>query len=222
MFRAPAECRSRPARTVLAVVVLAALVSLGAALAQPDLYGPDAPADVAFLRALNASAAPVEVAVGDTEPRTLAPGEGTEYVPLPSDAAAFSLRRGEGEPETISPQAGPESFVTLLVTAEGTRTLQDQVLRDISRGLLVFVNATDRPLSLLVEDGDVAFEDGGEEPASRTIAEAAVGFDVVDADGKVVGSVERRLFARGVAHTILAYEGPDGPAVSYLAASLAD
>ena len=217
--------RRRPLRAagVAPTLLILALALLSGAFAQPSLYGPDAPSDVAFLRVVNASPNAVAAAVGGGTVEELPPGNGTDYTPVPSDEVRFEVRRPEAdEPEVVEPSVGAEAFVTLLVLEDETRLLEDEVLRDISRGLLVFVNATDEPLTLRVEDGSVAFEDVGEEPASRTMAETAVGFDVVDANGDVVGSVERRLFARGVAHTILAFEGPDGPAVSYLAASLAD
>lgn len=221
-LRALVRSAGRVARRLVVPSLVAALLAAGHA---QSLYGPDAPADVAFLRAVNASPAPVDVVVGDAATEGLEPGAGTGYLPVPAQEARFEVRRGEGDAasaEEVVPDAGPESFLTLLVLPDGTRVMEDPVLRDISRGLLVFVNATEEPLSLLVEDGEVAFEDVVGAPASRTIAEAAVGFEVVDAAGEPVGTIERRLFARGVAHTILAYEGPDGPAVSYLAASLAD
>lgn len=198
--------------------------ALGTALAQTSLYGPEAPADMAFLRVINASAGPVTAAVADGEEAALLPGEGSDYVPVPGGEAAFSLRRGEGEPEVVTTEVGREEFATLLVLPEGFRVLRDEVLLDISRGLLVFVNATGSgPLSLRLNDGTMVFEDVGDEPESRTIAEAEAEFEVVDpADGEVVATVPARTYERGAAHTILVHADQDGPAVSYLPASLAD
>lgn len=198
---------------------------LGVAFGQPNLYGPDAPSDVAFLRVVNASPAPVSAVVADGESSELAPGEATEYTPVPGGEARFSVvRSGSDDAEVTTPEAGSEEFLTLLVLEDESRVLRDEVLRDISRGLLVFVNAIDgRPLSLRLGDGTVVFEGVADEPASRTIAEAEDALEVFDpATDEVVGTVPSRTFERGTAHTILVYEGEEGPAVSHLAASLAD
>lgn len=212
----------RTALVAGAALLLAATVA-GAA-AQSSLYGPDAPSDVAFLRVVNASSSAIDVVVPDAAAGELPPGEGSRYVPVPGDEVGFEVRRGEGaEPETATPEVGSEQFATLLVDDEGSRVLTDEVLRDISRGLLTLVNATDAPLTLRMADGTTIFEDVGPEPTSRTIAEAEAILEVVDpASGDLVGSLESRLLERGTAHTILVYDGPEGPAVSYLAASLAD
>lgn len=212
----------------LRAVVLASSLVLalaGAAFAQPDLYGPEAPSDVAFLRVLNASSAPITMSIADAAEGELQPGEGSEYVPVPGDDVGFTIRRGaDAEPEVTTPEAGSEEFLTLLVVDDATRVLRDEVLRDISRGLLVFVNATGgEPLSLRLGDGTLVFEEVGEEPVARTIAEAEAEFEVVSASsGEVVGRLPARTYERGAAHTILVYEDEEGPAVSYLAASLAD
>lgn len=219
--------RRRPRTPLLIALLLVSwAMALATAAAQESLYGPEAPSDVAFLRVINASAAPIFANVAGGDERELLPGEASEYVPAPSSEVRFEVRRGEdAEPEAAAPdEVGSEDFVTLLVTEGELRPLEDEVLRDISRGLLAFVNASDTaPLSLRLEDGTVVFEEVGEEPASRTIAEAEAAFEVVDtSSGEVVGRIERRTIERGTAHTILAYDGPEGLAVSYLAASLAD
>lgn len=205
-------------------LLLALLLAIGAAAAQTSLYGPEAPADVAFLRVLNASAGSVDASIGDGEATELPPGAGTPYAPVPADEARFDVTRsGADAPETATPSVGPEAFATLLVTAGGVRVLEDEVLRDISRGLLVVVNATGTPISLRTEDGTVVFEEVGDEPASRTITEAEAAFEAVDpATGEVVARLEARTYARGAAHTIVLREGPDGIAASYVAASPAD
>ena len=215
--------RRTPPLVVLPLLT-AVLLAIGAALAQGSLYGPEAPADVAFLRVLNASSERVDAAVGAGEAAALPPGAGTPYAPVPTDDARFEATRpGSDEAETASPTLDAEAFATLLVTDDGVRVLQDEVLRDISRGLLVFVNATGAPLSLRTADGTVVFEEVGDDPASRTITGAEAAFEVVDpATGEVVAGLEARTYGRGAAHTILVREGADGLAVSYVAASAAD
>lgn len=205
-------------------LLTAVLLVIGAAVAQGSLYGPEAPADVAFLRVLNASSGSVDASIGDGEATELPPGAGTPYAPVPTDEARFVVTRpGSERSETASPTLGAEAFATLLVTDDGVRVLDDEVLRDISRGLLVFVNAAGTPLSLRTADGTVVFEAVGETPASRTITEAEAAFEVVDpATGEVVAGLEGRTYGRGAAHTILVREGADGLAASYVAASAAD
>jgi len=217
---------SAPRKPVLVVLLFAAIVllAIGAAAAQGSLYGPEAPADVAFLRVLNASSGSVDASVGGGEATALPPGAGTPYAPVPTDEARFDVTRSGAEAsETASPTLGPEAFATLLVTDDDVRVLEDEVLRDISRGLLVFVNATGTPLSLRTSDGTVVFEEVGDTPASRTITEADAAFEVVDpATSEIVAGLETRTYGRGAAHTILVREGADGLAASDVAASAAD
>lgn len=218
------EAPPRPRRRgALALVVPTLLtltaLSLGAAQvasAQGSLYGPEAPADAAWVRVVNAGAVGgVAVRIADGGTRVLALFDATRYALV--DPGPVRLDVG-GDAVTL--EVGPESFTTVAATPGGVVVVPDPALRDISRGLLGLVNLTDRAgLDLRVPDGPtvVAAVPPG---AHDAVAVAAATTELVVVDGAtVVARVEARTFERGVAYAVVVVEAVDGIVAFVLAAT---
>ncbi len=185
------------------------------ALAQDDLYGPAAPPDAAWVRAINAEEpGGLGIRVGDGGLVSLAFADATGYRPV--EPGSVSLDLG-GALTTVEVEAG--AFVTVVATAEGPRVIVDTALVDVSRGLLALYNLSERAaLDLVVVDGPTVLEDvAAWSQAAVAVAEAEVALEVRSGD-EVLGVLEARVFERGVAHAVIVVEGPDGPLVRYVAA----
>lgn len=189
------------------------------ALAQDDLYGASAAPDAAWLRAVNAEASGglgIRVADGPLESVTF--GHATAYQVVAPGSVVVDLG---GELLTIDVEAG--SFVTVVATVDGPQVILDTALVDVSRGLLALYNLTSiAALELVVVDGPSVVSDVA--PGSQAavpVAEAEVALEV-RADDEVLGTVDTRLFERGVAHSVMVVEGPDGPLVRYVRAVAAE
>lgn len=201
--------------TVLAVLAWWAWPSL----AQDDLYGPSAPPDAAWVRAVNAEAAGgLGIRVGDGPLASVAFADATPYRAVPPGEVPLDLG---GVITPVEVEAG--DFVTVVAAPDAVHVIRDTALVDVSRGLLALYNlSTLGPLDLRVVDGPAVVE-GVEawSQAAITVAEAEVALEVLAA-GERVGGLDARLFERGMAHAVLVVEGPDGPLVRYVAAVAAE
>jgi len=208
----PPRRRARVAHRRVALAL--GLASL--AFAQTNLYGPQAPEDAAWVRAVNAGlSAGVVVRVAGAEPMTLALGEATGYVPVVPGGVLVAI-----DGVAVALQVDPEGFATVAATAAAPVVVLDPPLRDISRGLLGLLNLTDRPaLDLRVPDGPVvvaAVPPGAHDAVA--IAQATTALEVA-ADGVTLASLEPHAFARGVAYAVLVVETEDGVAAYLLIAA---
>lgn len=199
-----------------APAALALLVLLLPALALAGLYGPEAPADAAWLRVVNAGApGGVAVRVGSDASQVLGFGQATRYVLV----APGSVRVDVGG-EVLDVEVGPESFTTVAAVGDGARVIADPALRDVSRGLLGLLNLTDRAaLDLVVPDGPVvvpAVPPGFHDAV--TVAEATTELAVADG-GALVARLEARTYARGAAHVVVVAETAEGLAAFVLTAT---
>jgi hypothetical protein len=190
-----------------AALAASVLLAFAAVAAQPGLYGPEAPADAAWVRIVNATAAGgMAVRVADGATVVLPWGGATRYAQVSPGRVNVDVGGVQLELEV-----GPESFTTVAATPAGAVSVADPALRDVSRGLLGLLNLTDRPLTLRVPDGTVVVADVP--PAAHealAVAEATTGLLVTDGD-EVVLRLEPRAFERGVAHAVVVFAGPDGP-----------
>lgn len=199
--------RPRRGALALAVPTLLALAALPFGSAQGALYGPEAPAEAAWVRVVNAGVeGGVAVRIADAGTRVLALHQATRYALVA--VGPVSLDVG-GDAVTL--EVGPESFATVAATADGVVVVPDPALRDISRGLLGLVNLTDREgLDLQVPDGPVVV--GAVPPGAHdavAVAEATTELVIVDG-GTVVARLEARTFERGVAYAVVAVETAEG------------
>ena len=203
-------------RTVLASLLLLSYV----ALAQDNLYGPDAPLDVAYVRAVHAApdAEAIEVTSGDAVLGQLEFTQVTPYVTL--EPGTLTLNAGELSAEVMV-EAG--EFYTAVVLPGEVTLLTDEPLVDASRGLLTFYNLSGNEASLATADGatevvaGVAPISGG----STVVNQAEVALGVL-AGEEQLGALEPRLLERGVAHGVFLFESSEGPVVTYAAAESAD
>lgn len=211
---------SAPARRIAALtvaLVVAATVGAPSALAQDDLYGPQAPVDVAYVRALNAlEPGGLGVRVADGALEALALGAATAYVAVQPGTVRVDLGGTEVEVE-----AELGAFLTVVALADGALVIEDTPLRDASRGMLALYNLGGQgPLDLVTEDGTPVVEGvphGAQEAIQ--IAEAEVSLRVVGEDGATV-DLDRMLYERGIAHAVIVVPGPEGLVVTYAAARL--
>jgi len=171
------------------------------------------------VRAVNAEASGgLGIRVADGPLESVAFGHATAYQVVAPGSVAIDLG---GELLTIDVEAA--SFVTVVATVDGPQVIQDTALVDVSRGLLALYNLTSiAALELVVVDGPSVVSDVA--PGSQAavpVAEAEVALEV-RADDEVLGTVDTRLFERGVAHSVMVVEGPDGPLVRYVRAVAAE
>jgi hypothetical protein len=188
-------------------------------LGQGDLYGPSAPPDAAWVRAVNAEApGGLGIRIGDGPLESVAFADATSYRVVAPGEVDVDLG-GVVTPVTV--EAG--AFLTVVATADEVRLIDDSVLVDVSRGLLALYNLTGmETLDLVVVDGPPVVENV--QPwaqAAVAIAEAEVVLEVRSGD-EVVGTLEMRVYGRAVAHSVIVVEGPDGPLVRYVAAAVAE
>lgn len=210
---------SRSWRCPLTAVLLfvGALSLAGPALTQEDLYGPQTPTDVAFVRAVNAAAeGGLGVRVADADLEAIPLAGATAYVAVPPGPVRLDLGG-----ETLEVDVDLGAFVSVVAHRDGVWVIEDTPLRDASRGLLALYNLSGREaLDLLVADGPPVAE--GVAPGEQQtvpIAEAEMALQVRDGTGEVI-TLESRLYPRGVAHTVLAVDGPNGLVVGYVASRL--
>jgi hypothetical protein len=184
-------------RTVYLLFLGFLLVAAGAA-AQTDtgVYGPAAPENAGFVRVLNADGGrdTVELPIG---PRRFGPvsyGEVSPYRPL--RAGISLLRHGGAQAELI---VRPDSYTTVVVTADDIVTIADERHTDPARAQLVLYNIADRgPLDLVVApDGAVVFEDvGRREAARRSVNAVSVNLAVRAPDG-IIDRIDGLRLTRG-------------------------
>ncbi len=197
------------------LVLAVAIGALAPGLAQDDLYGASAPPDSAWVRAVNAEApGGLGIRVADGPLASIAFGDATAYRVVAPGSVDVDLG---GALFTVDVEAA--AFVTVVASVEGPQVIEDTPLVDVSRGLLALYNLTRiEALELVVVDGPTVVSDVA--PGSQAavpVAEAEVALEVRAGD-TVLGTVDARLFERGVAHSVMVVEGPDGPLVRYVRA----
>ena len=188
--------------------------------AQENLYGPDAPLDVAYIRAVHAApdSGAVEVMSGDTILGQLEFTQVSPYTPL--EPGTLALSAGELSAE-VTVAAG--EFYTAVLLPEEVTLLTDEPLVDASRGLVTLYNFSSNEASLATAEGttkiigNVASMTAG----STVINQAETGLGVF-AGEEQLGSLEPRLLERGVAHGVFLFGGSESPVVTYSAAESAD
>jgi hypothetical protein len=210
---------TRPLVTAVlrATLLLVMAACAAAASAQEDLYGPQAPSDVAYVRAVNAAeSGGLSVRVGNGDMEVLPLAGATGYVLVEPGTVRLDLG---GEEVEVTVEIG--EFVTVALTRDGVWTIVDTPLRDASRGVLALYNLSDRSaLDLVVVDGpEVVTGVAPGEQAAVAIAEAEVALRVRSASGDVI-DLEARLYARGMAHAVFVVLGSDGLVVGYDASRL--
>ena len=199
----------------LAALLAAAAWSSPPAYAQDDLYGPGTPADVTWVRGVNAEASGgLGIRVADGPLLSVAWGDATPYRPVSPGQVELDLG---GTILSIEVEAG--AFLSVVATGDEPLVIVDTALVDVSRGLLSLYNLTRiEALDLRAADGTSVISDVAPGThAAVIIAEAEVALEVSSGD-EVLGALEARLYERGVAHSVMVVEGPDGPHVRYVAA----
>ena len=201
------------------VVCLALGLTLVTTLAQEDLYGPSAPPDAAYFRVVNAASGvnPFEAVLGDLVFPPVAFAEVTPYFVL--EPATLSLSAGDAE-ASVNVEAG--GFYTAALLPGGLVVFDDEPLVDASRALLTFYNLSGRgPLDLATADGetDVLVGVGAGESESIVVGGAEVALGVFEA-GELVAALESQQLERGAAHSVFAFDGPEGLVVGYDRAEL--
>lgn len=202
-----------------ALALAIVLVVAWEARAQDDLYGPSAPIDAAWVRAINAEdAGGLGIRIGEGDLTSVAFADATPYHVVASGSVAIDVG---GAMHTI--EVASATFVTVVAAGGDIVLIEDAVLLDVSRGLLALYNLTDaEALDLVVRDGpEVVTAVAPWSQAAVTITEAEVALEV-RSGGDVIATLETRRFARGVAHAVVVVEGPDGPLVRYVAAVAAE
>ena len=202
---------------VLATACLLLWTLAGGASAQDDLYGPQAPTDVAYVRAVNAAErGGLGVRVADGVMEALPFAGGTAYVAVPPGPVRLDLGGDEIE---VTAQVG--DFLTVVAGPEGVWIIEDTPLRDASRGMLALYNLSDRAsLDLVVIDGpEVVTDLAPGEQAAVAIAEAEVALRVRSDEGDEI-DLEPRLYERGVAHAVFVVADDEGLVVGYDASRL--
>jgi hypothetical protein len=213
----PSSFATRPPVAVLATACLLLWLLVGGASAQEDLYGPQAPTDVAYVRAVNASErGGLGVRVADGVMEALPFAGATPYVAVPPGPVRLDLGG-----EEIEVEARVGDFLTVVAGPEGVWVIEDTPLRDASRGMLALYNLSDRAsLDLVVVDGpEVVADVAPGEQAAVAIAEAEVALRVRSDEGDEI-DLEPRLFERGVAHSVFVVGDPEGLVVGYDASRL--
>ncbi len=192
--------------------LLALVVVSGTAMSQ-DLYGPQAPADAAWLRVINAADLELHASVANSE-FLLAFTQAGDYLPVDPGQVRVALNGAEHAVDIAAGQ-----FLSVINTPGDIMIIEDPVLRDISRGLLGLLNLTQHPsLSLLTPGGDTVVE-GVEPGAAASLAINAATTELeVHADGEVLGTVPEHAFERGVAYTVAVFDGHAGPVIVLLTA----
>ena len=190
---------------------------LSFATAQTDLYGPQAPADAAYVRVLQA--VPGEMLSADLGGEVLPELEFAQVSPYrvvsPGDVSYTLAESGNG---TLAAGA----FYTFVNLPSETLVLEDTPLLDASRGLISLYNLTDLDaLSLVTTDGaEVVADVAPGELASLEVNEAEVGLAVVAGEDEVA-QLEPLLLERGVAHGVFVLNAQEGPVAVYAPSSLA-
>ncbi len=189
-------------RTGMAILMLA-LVSL--VVGQGDLYGPEAPQDVAWVRMINAAAGTVTGEV-DGQQFDIVFGEASAYQTVLPGTTLVTV-----DGHAVELTAEPESFHTVALTSAGPLVVVDPALRDVSRGLLGLMNLTSLPaLTLLTPDGRPVVQDVAPGQAEAVAVSAARTGLQVAAGEEAIASVAEQAFERGVAYTVVVMEADEG------------
>jgi hypothetical protein len=213
----PGSSSPSPRRFGALAAVATLLLTVGTVHAQDDLYGPQAPVDVAYVRAVNAAdPGGLGVRVADADLVVLPFAGATAYVAVTPGPVRIDLGG-----ETVEVEAPLGAFLTVVAWPEELLLIEDTPVRDATRGILALYNlSSERTFDLLVVDGPVVLE--GVEPGtqrSRVVSEAEVALRIVSERGDVV-DLEPLLLRRGVAHSVIVVDDPEGLTVVYTASRL--
>lgn len=208
--------RPRAGRTAQALLAALAALALALAVAQPGLYGPEAPSGAAWLRVVNVAApGGIGVRVADDATVVLPLGGATRYVQVTAGDVLVDVG---GEPIVVA--VGPETFTTVAATAAGLVVVTDPALRDASRGLLGLMNlTTHEALDLRVPDGGrVVAAVPPLAHAALAVARATSALLVTDGE-RVLLRLGPHTFERGVAYVVIVFDTADGLAARLLASA---
>ena len=205
---------------LIQIMLLSLLFFLFTVQAQDNLYGPDAPLDVAYVRAVHAApeVGALEVTSGDA---ALGQPEFTQVTPYaPLEPGTLTLSAGELNAE-VTVEAG--EFYTAVVLPQEVTLLTDEPLVDASRGLLTFYNFSASEASLATADRATEIIAGvaSMSESSTVVNQAEVALGVFSGEEQL-GTLEPRLLTRGVAHGVFLFDSPEGPVVTYAAAEAVD
>ncbi len=190
------------------------LLSVALSFAQGDLYGPETPQDVAWVRVLNAGQQSATVSVGGSEV-SLEPLVASPYLSIEPGAFAVQV-----EGQSLEVQAEAEQFLTVALLPGGPVVVADPALMDVSRGLLGLMNLSSLPsLSLLTPDGELVVEGVAPgEARAVSIGPAQTALEVSDGEA-ALASLDAHVFERSQAYTVVALDGDDGITLLLLTAT---
>lgn len=161
-------------------------LGLGMIQAQADdgaLYGPKAPKGSAFVRAYNAGSAELDVSVGQTQLKQIAPLGSSDFKYLP--AGSYQAQVGNAQ---MPVDLEAEHYYTLVSqTGDKPRLVEEPPFTSRQKALLRVQNLTDSTLSLKTADGKTAVvadvkPDGR---SDREINPVKVGLALFDGERKV-------------------------------------
>jgi alginate O-acetyltransferase complex protein AlgF len=161
-------------------------LGLGMIQAQADdgaLYGPKAPKGSAFVRAYNAGSAELDVSVGQTQLKQIAPLGSSDFKYLP--AGSYQAQVGNAQMPVV---LEAEHYYTLVSqTGDKPRLVEEPPFTSRQKALLRVQNLTDSTLSLKTADGKTAVvadvkPDGR---GDREINPVKVGLALFDGERKV-------------------------------------
>ncbi|MGE8294486.1 MAG: alginate O-acetyltransferase AlgF [Pseudomonas sp.] len=161
-------------------------LGLGMIQAQADdgaLYGPKAPKGSAFVRAYNAGSAELDVSVGQTQLKQIAPLGSSDFKYLP--AGSYQAQVGNAQ---MPVDLEAEHYYTLVSqTGDKPRLVEEPPFTSRQKALLRVQNLTDSTLSLKTADGKTAVvadvkPDGR---GDREINPVKVGLALFDGERKV-------------------------------------
>lgn len=161
-------------------------LGLGMIQAQADdgaLYGPKAPKGSAFVRAYNAGSAELDVSVGQTQLKQIAPLGSSDFKYLP--AGSYQAQVGNAQ---MPVDLEAEHYYTLVSqTGDKPRLVEEPPFTSRQKALLRVQNLTDSTLSVKTADGKTAVvadvkPDGR---GDREINPVKVGLALFDGERKV-------------------------------------
>lgn len=158
------------------------------------LYDAVPPADSAFVRVLNASAAPVEVSVsGKSNTLKISGVQMSSYVFMEQGERSIKVND-----QTISVPMASNTATTLVFDGGRLMPIQDEFSEDNRRAKVVFYNLTDAALKLKTLDGKHVIVDdvNGGQMGTRKVNEVKMTFAAYAGDAKVA-DFEEMFMRRG-------------------------
>ena len=188
---------------------LLSLLLLPVAVAADDLYDPAPPADAAFVRVVNATAAAAASRVGDKDFGVVGPAEASPYRVVAKGERAVQIGAARAD---LSVAAG--SFYTLALDGGGqVHAVTDPTNTNLARTLLVLYNFSEAPSAALkTADGGTEII-GGVAPdghESRVVNPLKVDLAAFVGD-QAVGTFAGLSLGRGAAYSVIVTGAADAP-----------